>query len=138
MKFIDIEEKRIGTKRGGGRAKLGLNEIRISISKSTGTSRFPTARCVFGQDIVDKLRWVAKDKIKIGYSKTQVFLKRSDEGSYTIQNPGEKNAHRLGWPCFPETPFAEIKTSVSSETAKWKYHDNGLLIDWPKEQENGS
>jgi len=139
MKFTDIETKRVGTQRAGGRAKLGFDEIRVSISKPTSTSRFPTVRFVIGQGVIDQLRWVPKDKIKIQFNKTQVFIKRdSDDGSYMIQRPGVKNMHRLGFPAFPGMPFADIEKSVSSQTATWLYHDSGLLIDWPKGEQNGS
>jgi len=139
MKFTDIEDVRIGHTGGGGRERMGADEIRMAISSGSKTDKYPTCRAVLGGNPIDHLRWKRKDKIRVRYTKTQLFLKRSDDGSYRIQKNGRQNVHyRISFPCFPGMPFSDLNGSISSTSVNWEYRDGGLLIDYPKEQENGS
>lgn len=82
------------SRNGSGRSSLG-GDVLVSIAKSSG-SNGPRVCVRFSGDVMDALRWRAKDRVKFGFyddDGTRLVVRRvheSDKTGFTLSAPGKE------------------------------------------------
>lgn len=119
---------------GGMRAKMSEGAIRIGISGiDNRRAKHACLRLVFGSQVLQRLRWQKNDKVQILFDQEYLFIRRSNEGLYSLHT-GKKEQHgraRLAVTLYPPMPHCHQRETIASHDADFIYQDDGILIVWP-------
>lgn len=133
MKSIDSVAPKIlhgGTKRS-------LTEIRIGISKGVSQNN-NVARIIFGESIIEKLKWQKGNNIEVLFDNTHLALFKKNKARYSLQKMKGANVKNPTWrmtiSLFNGMPHAKLTTPIRSVKVDWNYHEDGLLITLPTKQ----
>ena len=134
--FTSIDEVR-DRQRAAPKKRLGAHEVRVGVYQPTKSQRHTSCRITFGTGVMAKMRWQRGDLIEVLFNDEYIFLRRSNEGQYAIQErlnkPTGKRQHPLvSFPIYKGMPLQTIPKNIRSAAVDTLYQDDGILIAWPK------